>query len=85
MSVVVREDCVTHTISLALDVQPAPIYVTVTVKSKDTDAARRLTDRLRKVVMMHWTDSVSGAQCMMNVAQFAELEAWAANEQQHPR
>lgn len=51
MSVIVREDCVTHTISLALDVQPAPIYVTVTVKSKDTDAARRLTDRLRKVVM----------------------------------
>lgn len=35
--------------------------------------------------LMHWTDSVSGAQCMMNVAQFAELEAWAANEQQHPR
>lgn len=52
MSVIVREDCVTHTISLALDEGELPVvYVTVTVKSKDTDAARRLTDRLRKVVM----------------------------------
>lgn len=50
MSLVVREDCVTHTIALALNVQPAPVYVTVTVKSKDTEAARRLADRLRKVV-----------------------------------
>jgi len=48
--VIVREDCVTHTISLALDATPAPIYVTVTVKSKDTEAAKRLADRLRTVV-----------------------------------
>lgn len=50
MKVHVREDCVTHTISLALDADPAPIYVTVTVKSKNTDAARRLTDRLRQTL-----------------------------------
>ena len=50
MSVIVSEDCVTHTISLALDVEPAPIYVTVTVKSKNTEAAKRLADRLRETM-----------------------------------